>query len=189
MDIAAWMLQIIIFILPAYFANSVPVLLGGGMPIDGGRKLGDRQRLFGDGKTVRGFFAGVAAGAAVGALEGIFLPGTAWDIYAAAGGIGLPAGLGAGAAYALAGLLLGCGAMAGDLLGSFIKRRQGLSRGKPSLVMDQLLFLLVALLFSYPLAAPMLTWQAILFLCVLTYFVHVGANVAANRLGLKKVPW
>lgn len=189
MDFAAWMLQLIIFILPAYFANSVPVLLGGGRPIDGGRKLDDRQRLFGDGKTVRGFFAGVASGVAVGALEGIFLPGTAWDIYAAAGGTGLLAGLDAGATYVLAGLLLGCGAMAGDLLGSFIKRRQGLSRGKPSLAMDQLLFLALALLFAYPLAMGLLTPEAVLFLAVLTYFVHVGANVAANRLGLKKVPW
>jgi len=139
--------------------------------------MGDGNRLFGDGKTVRGFFSGVLAGAAVGAAEGLLLPGTACQLYPAI------------ADYALAGFLLGLGAMAGDLLGSFIKRRQGIARGKPSLAMDQLLFLLVALAFSYPLAAGLLTWPAVLFLCVLTYFVHVGANVVANRLGLKKVPW
>ena len=209
MDAAVWVMELVLLILPAYFANSVPVLLGGGAPIDGGKKWNGKQRLFGDGKTVRGFFAGVASAVAVGALEGIFLPGTAWDIYggggaifaaqgasalagsgaAFAGGMGALAGLGAGAIYVLAGFLLGCGAMAGDLLGSFIKRRQGLARGKPSLVMDQLLFLALALLFAYPLAAGLLTPDAVLFLAVLTYFVHSGANVVANRLGLKKVPW
>jgi hypothetical protein len=35
----------------------------------------------------------------------------------------------------------------------------------------------------------MLTLEAVAFLFVLTYFVHSGANVIANRLGLKKVPW
>ena len=196
MDAAVWVIELVLLILPAYFANSVPVLLGGGAPIDGGKKWKDNQRVFGDGKTVRGFFAGVIAGVAVGALEGIFLAGSQWDIYAASGSLagigGLfagDAGLGAGTVYVLAGFLLGCGAMAGDLLGSFIKRRQGLSRGKPSLVMDQLLFLALALLFAYPLAPGLLTLEAVLFLAVLTYFVHVGANVVANRLGLKKVPW
>ena len=215
MDAAVWIMELVLLILPAYFANSIPVLLGGGAPIDGGKKWNDGQRLFGDGKTVRGFFAGVLAGVAVGALEGVFLTGSGWDIYAIAGNGALAggsgvfagvmgvftgssaavgnataiAGLGAGAIYVLAGFLLGCGAMAGDLLGSFIKRRQGLSRGKPSLVMDQLLFLALALLFVYPLATRLLTLEAVLFLSVLTYFVHVSANVIANRLGLKKVPW
>jgi len=210
MDATVWVMELVLLILPAYFANSVPVLFGGGAPIDGGKKWNDGQRLFGDGKTVRGFFAGVAAGVAVGALEGIFLAGSEWDIYAITGSgsalvgsIGATTGiwgafagnnsvflgLGAGAVYVLAGFLLGCGAMAGDLLGSFIKRRQGLSRGKPSLVMDQLLFLALALLFVYPLATGLLTLEAVLFLSVLTYFVHVSANVVANRLGLKKVPW
>jgi len=178
MDGAAWIIGLVLFILPAYFANSVPVVLGGGAPIDGGKKWNDGQRLFGDGKTVRGFFAGVAAGVSVGALEGLLLAGGKWGIYQ-----------GGPPAYVLAGLLLGCGAMAGDLLGSFIKRRQGLARGKPSLVMDQLLFLALALLFAYPIASGLLTLGAVLFLSVLTYFVHVGANVVANRLGLKKVPW
>jgi len=196
MDAAVWLIELVLLILPAYFANSIPVLLGGGAPIDGRRKMADGNRVFGDGKTVRGFFAGVAAGVAVGALEGIILTESQWDIYAGAfaigggivaGGTGL--GAGGAATYVLAGFLLGCGAMAGDLLGSFMKRRWGLSRGKPSLVTDQLLFLALALLFVYPLAQQLLTLQAVLFLAVLTYIVHVGANVLANRLGLKKVPW
>ena len=178
MDLLSGALRLILYVLPSYFANSIPVVLGGGAPVDGRRKFSDGRRLLGNGKTVRGFFAGVFAGILVGALEGILLPGTAFDIY----------GTGA-STYVLAGLLLGLGTMLGDLLGSFIKRRQNIAPGKPSLVMDQLLFLVGALVLSYPLAAHLLTVEGVLFLAVLTYFVHVGANVVANRLGLKKVPW
>jgi len=178
MDAAVWVIELVLLILPAYFANSVPVLLGGGAPIDGGREMADGNRVFGDGKTVRGFFAGVFAGVAVGALEGLLLAGGNWDIYQ-----------GGAIAYALAGLLLGLGTMAGDLLGSFIKRRQGIARGKQSVMLDQLMFLAVALILAYPVAAPVLSPSAIVFLFVLTYFVHAGANVVANRVGLKKVPW
>lgn len=178
MDLLAVLIRSVLFILPSYFANSIPVVLGGGPAIDGKHKLSDGNRIFGDGKTVRGFFSGIAAGILVGALEGILLSGTQWDIY----------GNGA-ATYVLAGFLLGAGTMTGDLAGSFIKRRQGVAQGKPSWIMDQLMFLFFAFLFSYPLASKLLSLESVLFLAVLTYFVHVGANVLANRWGLKKVPW
>ena len=172
--IAGW----IIFILPSYFANAVPVVFGGGQPIDGGRTFSDGRRLFGDGKTVRGFVAGVLAGTAIGAIGAILLPATALDIYG-----------GNAVTYVLAGFLLGLGTMAGDLAGSFVKRRQGIGQGKSSLVLDQLSFLLFAFLFSYPMASRIIVPEAVVFLTVLTYFVHIGANILANRLGLKKVPW
>lgn len=178
MDLLFAAFRLILYVLPSYFANSVPVLLGGGAPIDGGKKLPDGQRLFGDGKTVRGFFSGVAAGVVVGAMEYVALAGGPFDLYR-----------GSLQTYVLAGFLLGMGTMCGDLFGSFIKRRQKIARGKPSLIMDQLMFLFFALAFSYPVAGHILSAEAVLFLSVLTYFVHVGANALAHRLGLKKVPW
>ncbi len=177
MDIVQLVARSILFILPSYFANSIPVVLGGGAPLDAKRNLFG-NRLFGDGKTLRGFAAGIAAGLLVGALEGIFLPGSAWDIYS-----------GSAAAYAFAGLLLGAGTMVGDLAGSFIKRRQGVAQGKPSWIMDQLMFLFFAFLCSYPIASHLLSVESVLFLAGLTYVVHIGANVLAHRWGLKKVPW
>ena len=178
MDLLYAAFRLILYILPSYFANSVPVVLGGGAPIDGNRKMDDGQRLFDDGKTVRGFFAGVSAGVVVGAAEWAVLSGGAYDIYG-----------GSLSTYALAGFLLGLGTMAGDLFGSFIKRRQKIARGRQSVITDQLMFLAVAMLFSYPVASGLLSLEAVLFLSVLTYFVHVGANALAHRLGLKKVPW
>lgn len=178
MDLLFGALRLILYVLPSYFANSIPVVLGGGAAFDGNRTFSDGRRILGDGKTVRGFFAGLFAGILVGAAEGLLLPGTSFDIYPG----GFPT-------YVLAGFLLGLGTMAGDLLGSFIKRRQDIAPGKPSLVMDQLLFLAGALALSYPLSSQLLTWEGVLFLAVLTYFVHISANIIANRLGLKKVPW
>ncbi len=178
MGIGQMLVRSIIFILPSYFANSIPVVLGGGAPLDFFRKFQDGQRVFGGGKTIRGFFAGIFAGILVGALEGIILSGSEWNIYS--GGL---------QSYIAAGFLLGLGTMVGDLVGSFIKRRQKVAQGKPSVIMDQLMFLLFAFIFAYPFASQLLTLEAIVFLAVLTYFVHVGANILANRLGLKKVPW
>lgn len=146
--------------------------------MDGKKKMGDGFRVFGEGKTVRGFYAGILAGVLVGAIEGMVLPGTQFDIYG-----------GGPLAYVLAGFLLGAGTMAGDLVGSFIKRRSNVAQGKPSVLMDQLMFLLFAFLFSYPVAAHLLSVELVAFLAILTYFVHVAANIIAHRFGLKKVPW
>lgn len=178
MDALLWAIRLVIYILPSYFANAVPVVLGGGEPIDSGRKLSDGSPVLGEGKTVRGFFAGIASALLVGALQALLLPGNQWDIYP-----------GSPASYVQAGLLLGAGTMVGDLAGSFIKRRQGIVRGKPSFILDQLMFFAFALAFSYPVAGQLLSLEAVAFLAVLTYFVHAGANVLANRLGLKSVPW
>ncbi|MCX8175375.1 MAG: CDP-2,3-bis-(O-geranylgeranyl)-sn-glycerol synthase [Candidatus Micrarchaeota archaeon] len=178
MELASLAVRSIIFILPSYFANSVPVVLGGGVPIDGGRKMGDGRRILGSGKTLRGFFAGVLAAVFIGAAEALVLPGTEFDIY---GGSAL--------SYLACGALLGVGTMVGDLVGSFIKRRQGIAQGKPSFLLDQLTFLAFAILFAYPIAWHLLSPQSVLFLAVLTYFVHAGANIVAHRFGLKKVPW
>jgi CDP-2,3-bis-(O-geranylgeranyl)-sn-glycerol synthase len=177
MDAALEIIRLVLFVLPAYFANSTPVLLGGGVKMDFGRNWPDGRRIFGDGKTVRGFFSGILAALLIGALQALLLPGTAYSLY------------GDSQSYILAALLLGFGTMLGDLLGSFIKRRQGVAPGKPSLVMDQLLFLAGALALAYPVASGILTLEGVAFLLILTYFVHISANVLANRMGLKKVPW
>lgn len=159
-------LQLLLFILPAYVANATPVLLGGGMPVDFGRRAWDGRRLLGDGKTWRGLFSGLLAGILVGALE--------------AGLLGDPR------FYAL-GMLLSLGAMLGDLFGSFVKRRLGFVRGHPFFLMDQLPFMLFALALASPLFLP--SPEGIVFLAIVTYILHISTNMLANKLGLKPVPW
>lgn len=84
-------------------ANGLPallgLLLGRGRPLDGGHRLGDGRPLFGPAKTVRGVLAALVATPLAAAALGL-----AWQV----------------------GLLVALGAMLGDLLASFTKRRLGL---------------------------------------------------------------
>ena len=165
MDFSLDLVKLLIFILPAYVANATPVVLGGGPPIDLGFHWLDEKRIYGDGKTIRGFIGGFLSGFLVGAIESIFL-----------GGI-----------YLYVGLLLAFGAMFGDLLGSFLKRRMGVPRGQPMFILDQLSFIAVALLFALPIYPLSIVEIVILF--ILTGILHVVFNILANKMGLKRVPW
>src|SRR2546428_10204618 len=54
--------QALWFFLPAFVANPMAVVFGGGTPIDFGRTLRDGERLFGGGKTWRGPVGGTLSG-------------------------------------------------------------------------------------------------------------------------------
>ena len=51
----------IVFIMPGYLADAGMLIMGGGKPLDGGKVAKDGRRLFGPGKTTRGFFLGPLA--------------------------------------------------------------------------------------------------------------------------------
>ena len=155
------------FILPAYFANATPVVLGGGPPLDGGRRLGDGRRIFGDGKTVRGFVAGLVAGIIIGALQGVVK--------------------GSFSHYLSLGFLLALGALLGDLMGSFIKRRLGIERGGALPGLDQLGFVIIALLLASPVEVP--SWQVIVAILLITPALHLATNFIGYKLGLKSRPY
>jgi CDP-2,3-bis-(O-geranylgeranyl)-sn-glycerol synthase len=158
------------YIFPAYCANGAPVLFGGGRPIDKGKKFVDGKPLFGSHKTVRGFVSGVFIGTLVG-----------WAQYALAPKVGLPQGN-----FSI-GLSLSIGALVGDLLGSFIKRRLDLEPGASLVIFDQLDFVLVAMLFSFFVEPPSL--NVILIVTILTGPIHLIVNFLAYILRLKKTPW
>jgi CDP-2,3-bis-(O-geranylgeranyl)-sn-glycerol synthase len=168
------------FVLPAYVANASPVVFGGGRPIDGGRKFFDGRPIFGPGKTIRGFCAGVAAGIAAGVVLYLLHP------LALDGKEPVP-GLKSFSSYLLSSSLLSVGALTGDLVGSFIKRRIGLARGDPAFLLDQLGFLVFALLFTYPFFH--LSSTMAIFLLIVTPGLHLGTNVLAYKLGLKDRPY
>lgn len=151
--------QAIWFILPAYLANAAPAVVGGGPPLDLGKRFVDGRRIFGDGKTLRGFLGGLAAGTVVGVLQG-----RPW-----------------------AGLMLALGAMLGDLVGSFIKRRLNISRGDPAPGLDQLGFVLVALAMVSPIETA--SWQVVAAVLVLTPPLHLSTNLLGYKLGLKAKPY
>ncbi|MEM4865043.1 MAG: CDP-archaeol synthase, partial [Acidilobaceae archaeon] len=66
-------LQAFLFILPAMFANAIPVVFKGTRPIDGGRLFLDGRRILGDGKTWEGLMSGISAGSLVGGVLALIL--------------------------------------------------------------------------------------------------------------------
>ncbi len=167
--------------LPAYVPNNFAVLAGGGRPIDGGREW-NGSRVLGDGKTWRGTAIGTAAGfllaLALNALNGPV---------SGALGVGLPV-FELHAAFALA-----LGAMLGDIGASFIKRRSGRERGAAFPGLDQLDFVVGALVAALVVAPgwtlATFTLPVLLVVLVMTPALHVITNVAAYKLGLKNEPW
>ncbi|MFN3909752.1 MAG: CDP-2,3-bis-(O-geranylgeranyl)-sn-glycerol synthase [Candidatus Anstonellaceae archaeon] len=172
-------LYLFIFIFPAYIANSAPVILGGKFPIDFNKKFFDGRPILGKGKTYLGLLGGFLAGMLSSILEAKILIGSEFDIFASNFYL-----------YLEIGFLLSSGALLGDLLGSFIKRRLGIKQGKSSFLLDQLTFLVVALFFVYIAGFRYLfSLENILFLFFFTYILHRAANYIAFMLKLKKVPW
>ncbi len=156
MDLSPY-LHALWYVLPSYFANMSPVLLGGGKPLDMGKNFIDGRRILGNHKTVRGFLSGLLIGSLVGALQGRLLQGFA----------------------------LSLGAMLGDCIGSFLKRRLGIAEGRPAPILDQEGFLVFSLLLASPIES--LSLESILFLLVITPLLHWGTNLMAHLLGLKEV--
>ena len=169
------------FILPAYFSNGAGLVFGGGMPVDFGKSDSTGNRWIGDGVTWRGLIGGTVIGIITGAVQGYFGP----QILAEFGDYiitpiitNIPQGI-------LIGFLLGFGALLGDAIGSFLKRRLGIGRGKPAPILDQLDFLIVALiLVSF---VVKLSWLFVIIAIVLTLAIHLIANSAAYLLGMKDV--
>ncbi len=157
-----------VFFLPAYVANTGAGFFGGGRALDRGRVLWDGRRAFGSGKTVRGTAAGILVGTLYKVLENLALS--------------QPTSTGL-----LLALLLSAGAMGGDLVGSFIKRRIGIESGESAPLLDQLDFALGAL-FLATFVTP-LTTQTIIILLLITPIGHLGVNITGFLLHRKEVPW
>jgi len=167
-------LALLLFLFPIYIANSSPVVLGGGIAIDLGEKFFDKKRILGKGKTVRGFIAGVVCGTVAGMLIAMIYP---LEFF------------GSTSSQMMGAFAVSLGTMTGDSLGSFIKRRIDLARGRPFII-DTALFLAIALVFVYPFAEGILySLENLLFMFGFTIIMHPAANFIANKLGLKNVPW
>ncbi len=167
--------------LPAYVPNNAAVLAGGGAPIDGGRTWGGK-RVLGDGKTWRGTAAGTLAGVALALVLNGLQP-----TVTGATGFELPT------FPILAALGLAFGAMLGDILASFLKRRTGRERGAMFPGVDQLDFVVTALPLTALLAFDwFVTWftlPVIVVVLVVTPLLHLTTNGIAYLLGLKNEPW
>ena len=167
------------FILPAYFSNGGALAFGGGLPVDFGKSDKKGVRWIGDGVTWRGVIAGTIIGIITGAVQGHLAPMILPEIgqYLITPIVtSVPQGI-------IVGFLLGFGALLGDALGSFLKRRLGIGRGKPAPLLDQLDFLIVALILVA--LVIKLNWLFVIVAIVLTLIIHLIANTGAYLLGIK----
>ncbi len=126
-----------LFFLPAGIANMVPVFAAKipglkklNYPLDFGKKF-QGKRILGDHKTIRGFVLGILVGTYFAFVEHYFFPA----VYEGVNPLAI-------------GFLLSFGALAGDSLKSFFKRRAGVASGKSWFPFDQLDYIFGGLLLS-----------------------------------------
>lgn len=172
----------IYFMLPACFANAAPVaafhlpfLRNFSRPIDFGITI-NAKRIFGDNKTFRGVAAAIFVAFVTILLQKyvtgpLFFSGYElidYDIQA----------------IYFYGCVFGCGAVFGDLFGSFVKRRLGLSPGTWLPYFDHVDYVIgvLALLWIFSLLPPLSVVLIALFLIPFITFIAAFISV---KFGIK----
>ncbi len=160
--------QLLYFMAPAYVANMAPPFVrywpGWNRPIS--------ERRLGSHKTVMGFGAGVLGAVLVAFIQSRL----AWEGSLVTDG-----------AWVDLGVRFGAGAMTGDCVKSFFKRRAGVTPGKPWIPFDQLDFVLGALLFVWPRVA--LGWGDLAIVLGLSFGGHILVNHLGYWLGVRDARW
>jgi CDP-2,3-bis-(O-geranylgeranyl)-sn-glycerol synthase len=190
MDIILLFLQSLYFIVPAYFANMAPVIAKKlrilkeiNKPIDLNTKI-EGKPLFGKHKTYRGFLVAILMGIILCYIqEFIFKYPFFKDISITDYNNPL-----------LMGFLLGCGAITGDLMKSFFKRRLDIPSGKKFIPWDQIDFVLGAYLFVIPFWSSLIhpninPLMIFITSMIVSFFLHIIVNHIAYYLRIRKEKW
>jgi CDP-2,3-bis-(O-geranylgeranyl)-sn-glycerol synthase len=168
MPTPARLIQLVYFMLPAYAANMAPPFVrfwtGWNPPLS--------RRWLGSHKTILGFSAGLL----VAVVTAFIQARIGWS-----GGIATTLG------WLDLGIRFGFGAMAGDAVKSFIKRRLGIAPGSPWIPFDQLDFAIGALVLVGPSAG--LSGHDVVVLIVVTFAGDIGVNRMGHALGIRDTPW
>lgn len=176
-----YILQPLYFLLPAYFANMAPVIVKNiakplAKPMDFGKSW-KGKRILGDHKTWRGLIFGILFGVIVAFIQKHLLA-TNMGRYLSAIDYQYPL---------LIGLLLGGGAIIGDSVKSFFKRRSNVKPGEKYVPFDQSDFVIGAIFFVFP-YWPFTIAQT-LSAVVITIFLHIITNHIAFWTGIRKEAW
>jgi len=167
--VAIWLM------LPAYVTNASAAFFGGKTPIDSGIFWG-KNRLLGEGKTYEGFLKGFSCGFLFGIFQQLFL--NSFGLFPF---------------FLVTLFCLSAGAMLGDIVASFIKRRLGLKRGAPLPLVDQLDFVcgawLLLFLFARDWFIEAFSLDVIVAVIIITPLLHLLTNYVGFKIGKKKVPW
>ena len=175
-----FVLKCFYLMLPAYFANMVPVMVKKislfAFPIDFNKSFGSKP-LFGKNKTFRGFIFGIVFAIVIGYLQYLlykaeFFRNISFFDYQN---------------WLLFGILIGFGSLFGDLVKSFFKRRLGISPGERFIPFDQTDFVVGALLFIIPIFD--LTLKIFITSLLLSFILHIMINHIAFYLKIRNEKW
>lgn len=176
LEIFVILIKAVWLMLPAYIANPTAVVFGGGAPIDFGKKWMDGRRILGDGKTFYGLIGGTACGIVVGLVQ-----------------MNVPSQWSLGSFTLTTIITLSFGALLGDMVKSFFKRRAGFERGAELPVIDQLDFVAGAWVLTYIFDPQWFlnnfTFWIIITVLILTPLLHRLTNIIGYYIKLKKEPW
>jgi len=172
-----FLLQCFWFMLPAYFANGTPVVINRlkilEIPVDFNRTFQGKP-IFGKNKTWRGLIFGLLTGLIIFVIQKWLYQFPLFEKISLINYTN----------YSLAlGFLLSFGAIFGDLVKSFFKRRRNLEPGQSWFPFDQLDWILGALAFSAILYLP--SWKAIPTITGLGFILHPITNFIFAGLILK----
>jgi CDP-2,3-bis-(O-geranylgeranyl)-sn-glycerol synthase len=160
--------ELIYLMLPVYLANMAPPFVkfwhGWNPPIS--------RRWLGEHKTVVGFSLGIATAMAVAAVQHA---------------LALKHSLADYSQWPVLGLSCGVGAMAGDSIKSFFKRRLGIAPGARWVPADQLDFVIGGLLALSPWTR--LSAQDVLAVLCISFAGDIAVNQLAFRLGIRNTAW
>jgi CDP-2,3-bis-(O-geranylgeranyl)-sn-glycerol synthase len=148
-------------------------------PVDGGRTRGGQPWL-GPHKTWRGFVAGMVIATITLWLQQQLVADSSWleQITETIDYTTLP--------ILILGPLLGLGALGGDALKSYFKRRLNRTSGSSWLPFDQLDYIIGAIVVSLPFALLSVTqyaWAAAIY-----FALHLAVSYAGYLVGLKQQP-
>ncbi len=172
-----FIIQCLYFMLPAYLANMAPVLVRKlpflNYPIDFNKRF-KGQPIFGKHKTYRGFLFAVIFGIITAFIQSLinYQPLNLIDYT-------FPKWL-------IIGFLLGFGAIFGDLIKSFFKRRFSIKSGDRFFPFDQLDFVVGALLFCYPFLPSL---KVAITLLIISPLLHIVVNHIAYYTKIRKEAW
>ena len=177
---AIFLLKCVYLMLPAYFANMAPVIAKKidlfAYPVDFNKHI-IKKPIFGKNKTFRGLIFGVVFAVIVAYFQFLlsdigffknisFLNYQNWILF---------------------GFLMGFGALIGDLIKSFFKRRLGISPGKKFIPFDQTDFVVGAMIFIMPIFG--VTFKIFAAALLLSFALHIIVNHAAFYLKIRSEKW
>lgn len=183
----SWIFSRLYFFLPAYVANMTPplakkvgILKCLDKPVDGNKKIND-IRIFGSHKTWRGVVLEIVNGIIVVYLQRYLYQFPFFETHSLIN-------------YTkenilLLGFLLSSGAIIGDLISAFIKRRLKLKPGARFMPFDQVNYVIGAFILLSLLPEINLRIYSWLILLFLTFFLHIGINLMGYYLGLHQAKW